>query len=277
MALSFSDRPQKNAAYLAHLAAAAYKDIPQTYDSWGELGLPRCQIFSSDNMATKGFLAMDDSDIFIAFRGTDDIKDMITDINILMVKGYGGRVHKGFADALESVWSRVQSALKLFQKEKPNAKIWVTGHSLGGALAILCGQRLVAEKWIKPEQVAVFTFGQPRVGDKAFADNYPANLCRFYHRYDIVPAVPPPELTPDFIHVGQHLWLSGKAGVLQEKPFNWVPLTVQAAITQLLQTIRSPKGTHWVALLGGAILVNKGIKDHGMSNYVALLKNGVKK
>lgn len=269
----FSDSTVQNAAFLAHLASAAYKDVPQSYDLWSELGMNCCQIFASGDMASRGFVAADDYDIYLAFRGTDDIKDFITDINILMVRGYGGRVHKGFSDALESVWEKVREIYRELKEEKPDAKIWVTGHSLGGALAMLCGQRLIDEKLIDPASIAVFTFGQPRVGDDAFSQNYRANLCRFYHRYDIVPAVPPPEIMPEFTHVGDHLWLSGKAGKVQNKPFNWVPLTVQATINQLLQTIRIQKKPHWVTVLGGAVLVSRGISDHGMKKYLQALNS----
>ena len=98
-------------------------------------------------------------------------------------------VHRGFEDAVDAVWSDVAAALK--GAEQP---LFITGHSLGGALAIIAAERLRRE--LKIEATAVYTFGAPRVGSAAFAGSY--NACglgdrsyRLIHGLDIVPTLPP--------------------------------------------------------------------------------------
>ena len=83
--------------------------------------------------------------------------------------------------------------------------LFITGHSLGGALAIIAAERLRRE--LKIEAAAVYTFGAPRVGSAAFAGSY--NACglgdrsyRLIHGLDIVPTLPPssarlPSCRPD--------------------------------------------------------------------------------
>jgi predicted lipase len=75
--------------------------------------------------------------------------------------------------------------------EHTGSKIIVTGHSLGGSLAILAAADL-AKTHGKIEQV--YTFGQPRVGNAAFASHYQSlvsNTFRLIDFADIVPHVPP--------------------------------------------------------------------------------------
>jgi predicted lipase len=52
----------------------------------------------------------------------------------------------------------------------PNAPFLVTGHSLGAAIATLTAAHLLADFNVNPASVSLYTFGSPRVGDRAFAD-----------------------------------------------------------------------------------------------------------
>lgn len=58
-----------------------------------------------------------------------------------------------------------------YLKQHPDRRLYLTGHSLGGAVASLVAERLV-EKGVPKAQVPVITFGAPAVGNKAFADVY---------------------------------------------------------------------------------------------------------
>ena len=79
---------------------------------------------------------------------------------------------------------------------RPTQRIWLTGHSLGGALATLAAAHL------GPETIqGLYTFGCPRVGDAPFASVLPAqSYVRFVHRDDWVPTVPPGIL--GYVHAG---------------------------------------------------------------------------
>jgi triacylglycerol lipase len=75
-------------------------------------------------------------------------------------------VHQGFQNALFPALTKILTAIRIidphFQKD-----IWVTGHSLGGALAVMFVSMLAEEDI---DVRGLYTFGAPRVGDKAFAD-----------------------------------------------------------------------------------------------------------
>ena len=64
-------------------------------------------------------------------------------------------------------------------------KIWMTGHSLGAALATLAADRYGNVQ-------GVYTFGSPRVGDGAFKKNFEVEAYRIVNNKDIVTRVPPP-------------------------------------------------------------------------------------
>lgn len=123
---------------------------------------------------------------FVAFRGSSSLKDWITDCEIFRAPYAEGEVHRGFLRAITSV--RVKVALALLGRNKP---VVVTGHSLGGALAMLFADWMTREgRHID----AVYTFGQPRVGNGKFAAAYDGRLreatFRFINAQDAVPRLP---------------------------------------------------------------------------------------
>ena len=75
------------------------------------------------------------------------------------------RVHAGFNRGVNRVWDRVLSEVTRLQAINPTYKVKVTGHSLGAALAQLCGMRLVQAGF----DVSMINFGQPRTGDSDYA------------------------------------------------------------------------------------------------------------
>ena len=100
----------------------------------------------------------------------------------------GGRVHRGFKRVLLDAWEHISLEL-----ESISAPIFFTGHSLGGALAVL------AATLASP--VAVYTFGCPRFVDPGFiaATNH-LKIYRVVNPTDIVASIPP---LPGFKHVGE--------------------------------------------------------------------------
>lgn len=76
-------------------------------------------------------------------------------------------MHKGFYKAYnESAEAFKHLVENLLQNYDESVSIIVTGHSLGGALAVLCSLDL---KNSFNRNIYVYTFGQPRVGNKKFA------------------------------------------------------------------------------------------------------------
>ncbi len=154
--------------------------------------------FEDKETDTQGFVAGKDDYMIICFRGTNSITDMVFDAWFSKVPAFGGigKVHKGFQKALESIWPQ------LIKKINKNTKIFVTGHSLGGVLAILTAHRLTLENYTL---AAVYTYGAPRVGNREFKKTYDDLLKdkTFLHiNYtDIVPTAAPEIL--DFFHPGK--------------------------------------------------------------------------
>ncbi len=111
--------------------------------------------------------------VVIAFRGTEfqDVRDLWTDADFPTVPFASGpkwgRVHGGFDRAYRTVKPLLDERLAGL---RPGTKIWVTGHSLGGALASLFAADLL-ERMDRGERIrfdGLVTFGSPRVGDTRF-------------------------------------------------------------------------------------------------------------
>lgn len=135
---------------------------------------------------------------FAAFKGTADLYDGLTDVNVGVKPSHTGlAVHQGFYYAFDSV----RDELAQFVAGLRNVTtLHCLGHSLGGAVATL------AADWVKAgeriAQVKLYTFGSPRVGLQMFAAKCTERLSaehifRAYHRTDPVPMLP----TWPFFHV----------------------------------------------------------------------------
>lgn len=181
-----------HAAWMAQMAALAYWNpelIEQQLQRWNFQPVAKIAQASND---TSGFIASRGPVLVLAFRGTSSFKNFITDGNFLRVPADRGKgsVHNGFKSALDSVWAQIQSALGPAQARQQ--EIWVTGHSLGAALAQLAAVRL-HEAGYRVRNV--YTFGTPRVGDQEFVDHYDRQLAgkSFPHVNvsDVVTRVPP--------------------------------------------------------------------------------------
>ena len=137
----------------------------------------------------------------LAFAGTDPLTlaDWITNFDVApSAQGTA----QGFTKAARSVSRRISD---LLQGPVATMPIFVTGHSLGAALAVLTADEL--ERRRPGSVAAVYTFGMPRAGDAGFASAYDALLgsrtYRLVHGSDLVATVPPSTLGAH--HVGRLL------------------------------------------------------------------------
>lgn len=119
----------------------------------------------------------------IAFRGSENKFDWLNDFTFNAVDFNHTNVHQGFLCALES---------ELNPRLQYNKPVYITGHSFGGALAILEADRL-AQCDVNIQEVV--TFGSPMVGALSFKEQYEAKLgdktTRYINGDDIVPSLPP--------------------------------------------------------------------------------------
>ena len=147
---------------------------------------------------TEMFVARHESYILISFRGTKGIRDILTDLFFSQTSAPGDaddgndrRGHRGFKGALEDVWNLIMGDLSNIPNHR-DLKIFLTGHSLGAAIAQLAGYRLDA---LGENVAGIYAFGSPRIGNKHFAKTYQERLGTrtFPHinNKDIITSIPP--------------------------------------------------------------------------------------
>jgi hypothetical protein len=211
---------------LSLTAAWAYAD-PATFDQvMCRRGLradeARLLTITNDAMfvCAEAYVQPVGSGAIVAFRGTEpsNLINWLADATLQKAAFHArppgaprGYVHGGFYRNVRAVWPPIVEALETLKPEW----MFFTGHSFGGALALLAGALLAdyAEQshprgygLLWPKLKGIFSFGQPMVGDEVFAASYAASvgekLTRFVYAHDIVPHLPPK--TPAFApaHLG---------------------------------------------------------------------------
>lgn len=144
-------------ADLAAAAAAAYEPVDQCALWAWQRGLPRFRGYAQNGAA--GFVAANDADMVIAFRGTDiaQLCDVLADFRIWPSRGALGWHHLGFLTYLHSLWHRMVWDMAAFARD--GQRVHVVGHSMGGAMAVSAVAHLL-EAGKPPACLA--TFGAPR-------------------------------------------------------------------------------------------------------------------
>ncbi|MDQ3763327.1 MAG: lipase family protein [Actinomycetota bacterium] len=206
---------------------------------------------------TQAYTMASDHMIITAFRGTEpaQIRDWLSDSSTPPWPGPGGKglIHYGFGEALESVFPEVKAAITEFRDN--GQTIWFTGHSLGGALAMLAAARLYFEE---PNLLAdgVYTFGQPRTCDRILARAYDKvftdRTYRFINNNDIVTQLPP---EPAFHHVKTIRYIDSNG-------------TLHNSMPMLSNLADRAKGLTADALAPGSDV----LRDHPMKTYLAALE-----
>jgi triacylglycerol lipase len=190
--MAYSDRTAWLMACMALLAYSEFENGPEEearlVADLAQAGILLLKTFNCPMTSTQAFLAQRPGDFrVLAFRGTEDKKDAITDMRAMFRATPFGRTHEGFVGAFESVEGDIKAALAENRTMGKAEPLILCGHSLGGALATVATRMLAAEG---EEISACYTFGSPRVGDDEFADSFKTPVYRVVNRADPVPMVP---------------------------------------------------------------------------------------
>jgi len=259
---AYSDRMAWVMAQMAKLAYIPYEE--------SDLGVEQLEyalqsgwfnlMKTFDYKGTQAFLAKNDEFAVLAFRGTQPTKweDVRTDLRALKQKTIEGKVHKGFKEAFDDVSGEIFDIVdKSIGKDLP---LYVTGHSLGAALATVATQEL--EEKFHDLIAACYTFGSPRVGDGTYEKSIKAPVYRIVNTTDIVTLVP--FFLGTFMHVGDSRYLSRSKVDNVYRIYRGIPFvrrTFEAIIEMILPIfrLRNPFAP-WVSA-------------HSMDIYIEKLEN----
>jgi hypothetical protein len=170
-----------NALVCAHLSRFAYRsaqEIEKAATAWPA----KARFVEEKNHA--GLVVAVPGALIVAFRGTDQALDWLTNVAFWQRGPWGpewGRVHAGFLAAVDALWPKLIAAIaELDGGPRP---IWFTGHSLGGAMALLAAVKLLNEG---PGAAigGICTFGQPMVGNDRFAARLDQQLAGRFVRFE---------------------------------------------------------------------------------------------
>jgi triacylglycerol lipase len=192
---------------LALVSGEVYRSLPRV----GTI-LPGAGIRAFHNTGTQCYLIDHPTMVVVAFRGTEplSLRDWGTDLQALSRlrrPGMPGAFHRGFGSAVAGIELRLYYALTRELGDRP---LYLTGHSLGGALAVVFAADLV--RWHFGTRISgLYTFGAPRVVTPRAAQWLDGHLRGRIHRFvnpgDPVPWMPPAVLC--YRHVGEEFRLEG--------------------------------------------------------------------
>ena len=228
---------------MARLAEIAYLDKREATAHKQELGYTGHKFFENDGAQCHAF--WNKEEYVLAFRGTepDELSDVLADLNAIPRGAMThGLVHSGFRGELDNIWDEIVSHHGKGHQKK---KLWITGHSLGAAMATIATSRF--EETQKVEQLT--TFGSPRVGTRKFVKAIKTKHMRFVNNNDIVTKVP--LFIMGYKHHGELQYINFYGNV--RKMTGW----------QLLKD-------RWRGWRSGFL---DGAADHGMANYVRCTKD----
>jgi lipase (class 3) len=233
---AYSDR---TAAMMAHFAELAYVPFVdgtsrpdpgqprlEKVDGWKALedlltpgGFELRATFNIDNV--QAFLAVNPGEFAVlAFRGTANLADWGINLNASRrpLPGFAGvSVHTGFWDAFAAMAGPIKAAVDQ-HTSSPQLGLYITGHSLGGALAQIASAVLERDNL-----AACYTFGSPRVATLAFDHAVKCPHYRGVDNWDLVPGVPPP-WPWGYLHSGDPRLLRGTTpDAIQRRDQDFLP------------------------------------------------------
>jgi len=234
----------ENCHHMAQMANIAYLDKQEAKAEYQKLGYTNYKFFDKDGAQCHAVWTRDT--YVLCFRGTepDEFSDILADLNAIPDRAeLDGYVHDGFQDEVEKIWNAIEKHVSKYIKDH---KLFICGHSLGGAMATICASRLA-------DQVdGLFTYGSPRVGSFDFVKALKVTHYRHVNNNDVVTRVPP---YPLYTHHGTLRYIDRTGKIV--KYTRW-----QRIKDKLLGRFES-----WLKYKPF-----DGVADHSMADYVKYTK-----
>ncbi len=171
--------------------------------------------FNDPKTDTQAFLVTNNEYAVLAFRGTEVTKrtDIVTDAKAIKISVIEGRVHGGFLSGYNSIREDLLKALK----KVFGLPLYITGHSLGAALATVATNYLENEVIdgapLRDLIAACYTFGSPRVGNNQYDRDFKSPIYRIVNTTDVVTVVP--LLIMGYVHIGDVRFLEHGMGEIR--------------------------------------------------------------
>lgn len=156
----------------------------------------KCDFFDNE---CSGYVAISHelAVIVVAFRGSENFgqafAQFVEVLAVPKIKFLDGEVQSYWKQGFEALWQCMKAEVKALVSENPSYQLWVTGHSLGGAMASLASAWLSYNNFAARKNIISYTFGMPRVGNYDYAyhhDKLVNNSWRVVNYDDAVPHFP---------------------------------------------------------------------------------------
>lgn len=235
----------------AKIAEITYDDPKKAKPRFKELEYEVVEFFDVDG--AQGYL-IKKTEVFgdeyvLSFRGTEvsQKSDILADLEAgKNLEACGGKVHHGFKKELDKLWPKIEKSLA-----KVDA-VYITGHSLGAAMATIAASRL------QDKAQALVTFGSPRVGTAEFVNNLKVIHFRVQNNCDDVTKVP--FRLMGFRHHGTHKYMNFYG--------EFKDLTVWQRVKDMVLSRLKARAKRERFI---------GVFDHLMANYIKKLETNISK
>ncbi|WP_036484232.1 DUF2974 domain-containing protein [Myxosarcina sp. GI1] len=191
-----------------------------------------------------GFVLSSPENNIIVFRGTQTRVEWINNVTAVQKdyteptsRQYFGKIHEGFIKNYLRIVDPIPR--EVAQKLDPTIPCYITGHSLGAALAVLAALDIALTTPQIREQIQLYTYACSRVGNPSFATLHAQqvpNSYRIVNLADPMPLMPPTQSVGTYVHVGQEWSFLSQNGDFMP---NHVVDTYRAAVESEVETDRS--------------------------------------
>jgi triacylglycerol lipase len=155
-----------------------------------------------------GYLLESEQNLMLAFKGTSiRLFDLSIDLNLYQtsfpyVRGVG-KTHEGFTYLYSLLREQILAEIQRLARRQPKRELYITGYSLGGALATLAALDIATHSPFHHPKV--YTYASPRVGNPTFATAYNQKIresIRIVNVHDYIPLEPQTPILPPFAKHG---------------------------------------------------------------------------